>query len=168
MVLFVSPNHLALVLSLSHTRQPLIIKIFHAYFPRKNISYVISWKPLQNFICFTPADVRILFEGSPSISDSQRDNKAASACPWTLGEETSCFYSTLYARNCQVTGTCSWKKNQVFRYRPSSAKEVHSCKASGNLFKDIACRSLCTCIGIGNWSLSTQVAHFSFSFSGTW
>ena len=101
---------------------------------------MLSYERFGKFIClkYIVADMSIIFEGSPSISGSQRDNKVTGTCSWPLGEETSCVYSTLYARNCQVTSPSSWTKCQVFRYRTSSAKEVYPHDAPGKFFKDIA------------------------------
>ena len=61
-----------------------------------------SYEHFGNFICLKniAADMSIIFEGSPSISGPQRDNKVTGACSWALGEETSCVYSTLHAWNC--------------------------------------------------------------------
>lgn len=83
------------------------------------------------------ADLSVIFEGLQGISGPQRDNKVADTCSRALCKEASCFYSSLYGGNCQVTSPCTWKIHQVLWCWPPSAKEECPCKANGNLFKDI-------------------------------
>lgn len=49
------------------------------------------------------ADLSVIFEGSQGILGPQRDNKVAGTCSRALCKEASCFYSSLYGGNCQVT-----------------------------------------------------------------